>query len=88
LILAARGIVVSYETIREWSLRFGRAYAKRLKRRRPQPGDKWFWTRCSFASGANSISSGERLISMAMCSTCWFRAAGTPRRTGASPVSC
>jgi putative transposase len=42
LILAARGIVVSYETIRAWSLRFGRAYAKTLKRRRPQPGDKWF----------------------------------------------
>ena len=41
LILAARGVVVSYETIREWSLRFGRAYAKTLKRR-PQPGDKWF----------------------------------------------
>jgi putative transposase len=34
--------VVSYETIREWSLRFGRAYANSLKRRRPQPGDKWF----------------------------------------------
>ena len=42
LILAARGVVVSYETIREWSLRFGRTYAKTLKRRRPQPGDKWF----------------------------------------------
>src|SRR5918997_330773 len=42
LILAARGIVVSYETIREWSLRFGRAYANSLKRRRPRPGDKWF----------------------------------------------
>src|SRR4051794_22857988 len=42
LILAARGIVVSYETIREWGLRFGRTYAKRLKRRRPQPGDKSF----------------------------------------------
>ena len=42
LILAARGIVVSYETIREWSLRFGQTYAKSLKRRRPQPGDKWF----------------------------------------------
>jgi putative transposase len=25
------------------SLRFGRAYAKTLKRRRPQPGDKWFF---------------------------------------------
>jgi len=42
LILAARGIVVSYETIREWSLRFGQAYARKLKRCRPQPGDKWF----------------------------------------------
>jgi putative transposase len=36
LILAARGIMVSYETIREWSLRFGQAYARKLKRRRPQ----------------------------------------------------
>jgi putative transposase len=42
LILAALGIVISYETIREWSLRFGRTYANSLKRRRPQPGDKWF----------------------------------------------
>ena len=42
LILAARGVVVSYETIREWRLRFGRAYAKTLEQRRPQPGDKWF----------------------------------------------
>jgi putative transposase len=42
LILAARGVVVSYETIREWSLRFGRTYAKTLKRRRPKPGNKWF----------------------------------------------
>ncbi|MBZ6078009.1 IS6 family transposase [Microvirga puerhi] len=43
LILAARGIVVSYETIREWkSLRFGRTYAKSLRRSRPRPGDKWF----------------------------------------------
>jgi putative transposase len=42
LILAARGVVVSYETIREWSLRFGRTYARTLKQRRPQPGDKWF----------------------------------------------
>ena len=32
LIFAARGIAVSYETIREWSLRFGRTYAKTLKR--------------------------------------------------------
>jgi putative transposase len=41
LILAERGIVVSYESIREWGLRFGRMFAAALKRRRPQPGDKW-----------------------------------------------
>ncbi len=42
LILAARGIVVSYESIHDWGLRFGRMFANTLKRRRPRPGDKWF----------------------------------------------
>lgn len=37
---AARGIVVSYESIRGWSLRFGRLFANALKRHRPRPGDK------------------------------------------------
>ena len=41
LILAQRGIVVSYESIRTWSLRFGQDFASTLKRRRPKPGDKW-----------------------------------------------
>src|SRR3954452_2607448 len=35
LILATRGIEVSYESIREWSLRFGRLFANKLKQRRP-----------------------------------------------------
>ncbi|WP_377806230.1 hypothetical protein ABNQ38_04045 [Azospirillum sp. A29] len=42
LILAARGIEVSYETIREWGLRFGRDFANTLRRRRPKPGAKCF----------------------------------------------
>ena len=41
LILAERGIVVSYESIREWGLRFGQMFAATLRRRRPRPGDKW-----------------------------------------------
>ena len=41
LILAQRGIEVSYESIRAWGLRFGRSFANALKRRRPRPGDKW-----------------------------------------------
>ena len=40
-ILAARGVVVSHESIREWGLRFGRLFANTLERRRPKPGDKW-----------------------------------------------
>jgi putative transposase len=39
-ILAQRGIVVSHESLRAWGLRFGRAFATALKRRRPRPGDK------------------------------------------------
>jgi putative transposase len=40
-ILAACSIVVSYETIRDWGLRFGRMFANALRRRRPRAGDKW-----------------------------------------------
>jgi putative transposase len=40
-ILATRGVVVSYESIREGGLRFGRLFAIILKRRRPKLGDKW-----------------------------------------------
>ncbi len=40
-LLAARGIIVSYETIRQWCLKFGQVYANQLRHRRPQTGDKW-----------------------------------------------
>ena len=39
-LLAARGSGVSYETIRQWCLKFGQLYANQLRRRRPQTGDK------------------------------------------------
>ena len=41
LILAERGIIVSYETVRRWCKKFGADFADRLRRRRPRPGDKW-----------------------------------------------
>ena len=40
-LLAERGIVVTYETIRQWAGKFGQTYANHLRRRRAQPGDKW-----------------------------------------------
>ncbi|WP_312736545.1 IS6 family transposase [Brevundimonas sp.] len=39
--LAARGIEVSYETIRCWTRKFGPLIARRLKKRRPVPSPRW-----------------------------------------------
>ena len=36
-----RGVVVSYETIRQWCAKSGQVDANRLRRRRARPGDKW-----------------------------------------------
>jgi putative transposase len=40
-LLAARGIIVSYETVRQWALKFGQAFANQIRRRLPAAGDKW-----------------------------------------------
>jgi putative transposase len=40
-LLAQRGITVTYETIRQWCLTFGPAYARTLRRRRGRLGDTW-----------------------------------------------
>jgi putative transposase len=39
--LAARGILVSHETVRQWALKFGQSFANQICRRLPAPGDKW-----------------------------------------------
>ncbi|QRM34116.1 IS6 family transposase [Microvirga sp. VF16] len=39
--LLERGIVVSYETVRRWALKFGPDYARRLKRKTPSRRDIW-----------------------------------------------
>src|SRR6202020_3315831 len=41
LLLAERGISVSYETVRRWCRKCGNTFASRMRRRRPRPGDKW-----------------------------------------------
>jgi putative transposase len=39
--LLERGVVVSYETVRRWALKFGPDYARRLKRKTPSRRDIW-----------------------------------------------
>ena len=40
-LLAERGIIVSYEAIRYWCLKFGPAYARNLRRKQGRLGDIW-----------------------------------------------
>ena len=41
-LLAERGIVVSYESIRRWCHKFGPDYARSLRRQRGRLGDIWY----------------------------------------------
>ena len=41
-LLAERGLIVSYETTRQWCAKSGPEYARRLKRRQGRLGDTWF----------------------------------------------
>ena len=38
--LAARGIIVSHETVRQWAHKFGQDFANQIRRRLPAAGDK------------------------------------------------
>jgi putative transposase len=40
-LLAARGIIVSHETVRQWARKFGQQFANQIRRRLPRVGDKW-----------------------------------------------
>ena len=39
--MASRGVSLSYETVREWCLKFGQTYANGLRHKSPRPGDRW-----------------------------------------------
>jgi hypothetical protein len=40
-LLAARDIIVSHETVRQWARKFGQRFANQIRRRLPRVGDKW-----------------------------------------------
>ncbi len=41
-LLAERGVLVSYEAIRQWGRKFGSEYARRLKKKAGHLGDSWY----------------------------------------------
>jgi putative transposase len=40
-LMAVRGIVLTYETVRQWCRTFAQQYANQLRRRHARTGDKW-----------------------------------------------
>ena len=58
-LLAERGIIVSYETIRIWCQKFGPGYARKLKRRQGASVTPGIWTKSLFESTGNNTISGE-----------------------------
>jgi putative transposase len=40
--MAKRGVIVSHESIREWALKFGAEFAKRIRHQSARPGDQWY----------------------------------------------
>ena len=41
LMLAERGVTVTRESVRQWCIKFGADFARKLRRKRPKPGDVW-----------------------------------------------
>jgi len=41
-LFAARGIILTYETVRQWCLKFGQPFANEIRHRQGRPGDTWF----------------------------------------------
>jgi len=72
-LMLQRGVVVSYETIRQWCAKFGQVYANRLRRRRARPGLATSGISMKFSSGSTArfTTCGARSTSTALCSTSW-----------------
>ena len=89
LILAERGVIVSYESIRRWCLKFGASFAGQASagvgRGRVTSGT---WTRSSFGSGVSCIISGEQSIKTGSCSISWCSVAVMLRQRSVSSSGC
>jgi putative transposase len=77
--LLERGINVSYETIRRWSRKFGAAYAKQLRRKKPSRKDIWHLDEVVISIGGRNTGFGEPSIRTDMFSTKSCRLVATRR---------
>ena len=83
--LATRGICVTYETVRQWERKFGKAFADQIRQRAPARGDKWHMDEVVISiAGEPHFGSGAPSIRTALFSTSWSNVEETPARRSGS----
>jgi hypothetical protein len=65
--LAARGICVTYETVRQWGKKFGKAFSDQIRQRAPARGDKWHM------DGVGHLDCWRAVLAVARCRSKWLR---------------
>ena len=76
-LLAERGIEVSYETVRCWIERFGPAFAKVLRGRRPRPHSTWHLDEMYVRIDGRWVYLWRAVDAGGKSLTSWFRASAT-----------
>jgi transposase-like protein len=61
-LLAESGLDVSYETVRSWVLKFGPIIARRLRRSRPRPSNRWHVDEMVVRVAGSTYTCGARSI--------------------------
>ena len=87
-LLAARGIIVSHETVRQWALKFGLHFANLIRRRLPRVGDKWDLDEVVLKIAGVKHWLGEPWTRSVSRSTSWSNADATGGRPSGCCASC
>ena len=87
-LMLERGVMVSYETVRRWCLKFGQAYAHGLRRRRPRPGDKWHLDEVFVKINGELTYLWRAVDADGAVLDILVQTGGTPLRPGASSANC
>ena len=79
-LLAERGIMVSYETVRRWVNHFGPMVAADLRKRRPKPHTTWHLDEVYLKIDGRMVYLCAPSTPRARSLTCWSRLGGTNGR--------
>jgi putative transposase len=78
-LLAQRGIDVSCETVRRWSVKFGLVYAKALRKTHPRADVRWHLDEVFVRINGKCVYLWRAVDCKAKSWTCWCNRAGTSR---------